>query len=144
MIGLCINAGVAKPAATVQKFVFGSGSDYAVPLHNKLKFIARMVPKIKHWRITYGDYKEVKNRKATWFIDPPYQNIRGEGYIVDDINYKELAEFCTTRKGQVIVCENQNADWLDFKPLVKVGGLAKDNIECVWTNAKKRSISSFL
>ena len=87
MVGLCINAGVAKPAATVQKFCFGKDVGYSATLHNKMKAIAGMVPKIKHWEVYYGDYKKIKNRKATWFIDPPYQNIRGEGYIVSDVDY---------------------------------------------------------
>ena len=63
----------------------------------------------------FGDYKSLPNVKATWFIDPPYQT-KG-GYVISDVDYFELGKWCKSRKGQVIVCENAEADWLDFNPL---------------------------
>jgi hypothetical protein len=39
-----------------------------------------------------------------------------------------------TYKGQVIVCENSKANWLDFKPLVEITGQSKKSLEMIWTN----------
>ena len=39
--------------------------------------VARQVEYIKHWRIIEGDYSLAPNRKATWFVDPPYNNEAG-------------------------------------------------------------------
>lgn len=75
----------------------------------------------------YGEYFDIKNEIATWFIDPPYQIIKenntifqnGNGYSKkcnsDNINYKNLGEFCLNRNGQIIVCEKSGANWLDFQ-----------------------------
>lgn len=81
---------------------------------------AQVVPKmIKHWRIVRGDYRTVKNQTATWFIDPPYSGRAGTHYVHTALDYEELAEWCKSRKGQVIVCEMGGADWLPFKELVR-------------------------
>jgi hypothetical protein len=57
---------------------------------------------------------------------------------ISPINYNDLAIWCKSRNGQVIVCENGDANWLDFKPIKSFSGAFryKDNknsqIECVW------------
>lgn len=70
--------------------------------------------KIKHWDILLGDYKEVKNIKATWFIDPPYCNNAGQRYTHNSIDYQSLTKWVEKRQGQVIVCENHGSNWLKF------------------------------
>lgn len=40
------------------------------------------------------------------------------------INYEELAEWAKNRKGEVIFCEGENGDYLDFKPLIDLKGVA--------------------
>ena len=55
----------------------------------------------------------------TWFVDPPYL-VKGTWYKHHAIDYNELADWCKSRLGQVMVCENTNAKWLDFKPLVDI------------------------
>ena len=93
------------------------------------------IPKLRgRVNVIDGDYREAPiDGLATWFVDPPYQPQevpegsktvypRGMGYArdcsADSIDYAELAEWCGTRPGQVIVCEQAGADWLPFEPLI--------------------------
>lgn len=135
LIGFCINRGSAQPHNIVQKWScqVKSNPQWASTSHYALTTIANNLNKVKHWNIVFGDYTKLDNIEATWFIDPPYQ-YGGKYYIENDINYKLLAEWCLSRKGQVIVCENDKAKWLDFKPLKKVYGQRKNNIETIYTN----------
>ena len=68
-------------------------------------------------------YEELVNVEGTWYIDPPYQK-QGIYYKHSSkgINYDELSKWCLSRKGEIIVCENMGATWLDFKPLVDLKG----------------------
>ncbi len=82
-------------------------------IRNRIKFIK-------------GDFKIIENIEATWFIDPPYQVLNenntifsnGNGYAnncdSNNLDYNELRVFCLERKGQIIVCEKDGADWLPF------------------------------
>lgn len=99
----------------------------------KLNYIANNLYKIKHWNIILGDYHDIENQEATWFIDPPYQ-VGGEYYKYNNnsIDYDDLRNYCVSRKGQVIVCGNNNDTWLDFKPLIKYRGSCKTTVECMW------------
>lgn len=94
------------------------------------------LPKVRGWKVSNFDYKSMENIEATWFIDPPYNNAAGKRYLHSSIDYSELAAWCKTRRGQVIVCENVGADWLDFKPLVigKSRGGVRRAMEAIWTN----------
>lgn len=99
--------------------------------------IARQATSIRHWAAQYRDYRELPNIRATWFIDPPYAR-SGKLYRQNGIDYTELAEWCRTRKGQVIVCEQAGATWLPFEPFrgLKRGGhgqSATARQELVWT-----------
>lgn len=93
------------------------------------------VHKCRSWSIQQGDYRDIPNQEATWFIDPPYF-YGGEHYKHSSkhIDYQELAEWCKTRKGQVIVCENTKANWLDFMPLIEFSGAVHTTTEAIWTN----------
>ena len=82
--------------------------------------------KVRHWMIGCKSYEDISDKfKATWFIDPPYQ-YGGEYYHSSVcnkyINYDHLGDWCKKRQGQVIVCENSKADWLDFKNLHELHG----------------------
>ena len=81
--------------------------------------IASQLSAIRHWKIITGDYTMSPNVEATWFIDPPYE-ISGKIYRCgsDDIDFHALAEWCKSRKGQVMVCENVGATWLPFTPFM--------------------------
>ncbi len=82
----------------------------------KFKVIAAAVA---GWQITQRDYADIPNQVATWFIDPPYDNDAGRRYRHHAIDYEHLAEWCASRQGQVIVCENAGATWLPFQALVR-------------------------
>lgn len=100
------------------------------------------LPRIKHWTISNYDAFDLPNCHATWFIDPPYNNAAGNRYLHTGIDYAKLAEFCKSRSGQVIVCENMGANWLPFKELTRKrlgvhSRYQKANIgEAIWTNAQ--------
>lgn len=98
---------------------------------NRFKRIVEHLPKIKHWNIILGDYREIENTKATWFIDPPYQ-FGGQGYKHKKIDYASLSEWCESREGQVIVCENSKATWLPFEPLTEFRGAMSSYVESMY------------
>lgn len=129
LYGFMIKQGNESPGHTVSPFADGE-------IESQKKRIANDLFKIKHWEIRLGDYKEVENEKATWFIDPPYQ-VGGYKYIHSDIDYNHLGDWCRGRIGQIIVCENMKADWLDFKPIMKLQGTQNTNTtEAIWSNEK--------
>jgi hypothetical protein len=126
LIGFNINGGSAQPKKTTMKF----------NVWNRVKLqIADNLHKIKHWEIIQGDYHDLENEEATWFIDPPYQ-YGGQYYRHGNKNmdYTELGEWCKSRNGQIIVCENTKADWLDFQPLKKMKGSIHTTTEAIWEN----------
>lgn len=101
----------------------------------RLESIANNLEKIRHWKIIHGDYQESPDIKATWFIDPPYV-VGGKYYKYGskNIDYDYLGNWCKERKGQVIVCEADDADWLPFKSLVSSRGNRYQHKESVWIN----------
>lgn len=122
LMGYCVARGNAIPVITRQKFC---------NWETDKKRIADNLHKIKHWDIRQGDYTELENQAATWFIDPPYQ-VGGYKYKHHDINYDSLAGWCSDRFGQVLVCENMKANWMNFKPLKKFHGARFTTIEALW------------
>jgi len=100
----------------------------------KLNYIADNLEKIRHWKITLGDYGLAKNEEATWFIDPPYI-VNGKYYKFGSkyLDYNNLSQWCKERKGQVIVCEAEGADWLPFVSLTESRGNRKIHKEVIWT-----------
>ncbi len=109
LIGFCCNGGSAQPKNVSGRHNFNSWNK------DKIR-IAKDLHKIKHWQIWRSNYLGLGNIKATWFIDPPYQD-KGKWYRHHDIDYNQLAEWCKSRNGQVVVCENMGADWLPFRHL---------------------------
>ena len=100
-----------------------------------LKNIANQLFKIRHWNIKLDSYENIENENATWFVDPPYM-FGGEHYKQSNKNldFKQLGEWCKSRNGQIIVCENTKADWLDFKPIIKMQGTIHKTTEVIWSN----------
>jgi len=127
LMGFMINQGSASPKKSVSKV-----GNFGVSQREKIR-ISNDIEKIRHWNIVLGDYKDVSDIEATWFIDPPYQ-FGGQYYRLGNknINYKELAEWCMSRKGQVIVCENTKSTWMDFKPLKEMQGSIHKTTEAIW------------
>ena len=130
LMGFLITNGVATPMLTMSKWG-------EVVFEKQRSDIAQQLYKIKHWKIQQGKHTDLINEKATWFIDPPYQ-VGGHKYKHNNkkIDYTELASWCRTRKGQIIVCENTNADWMSFKPMRKQNGIVYRTTEAIWSNHK--------
>lgn len=90
----------------------------------------------------HGDYTSAPDVEATWFIDPPYERIDGYRHRPD---YNALARWVKGRRGQVIVCEGGDADWLDFTEhaglrngLRLTAGVAEPSHEVVWMHDTTR------
>lgn len=103
--------------------------------------IAGQVPLIRHWRIIQGEYSQAPNVEATWYIDPPYNNKAGSYYPEQVESYGALADWAQSRRGLVIVCENEGADWLPFRPLASIQSNScsrgkGQSHEVIWTNRK--------
>jgi site-specific DNA-adenine methylase len=127
-MGFIIGAGFGYPRKTVSLV-----GNFGTSIEREKKRVSENLYKIKNWDIRLDDYRNIDNREYTWFIDPPYQ-FGGKGYRIGSktINYPELAEWCKERNGQVIVCENMKATWLDFKPLKEIHGSNHTTMEMVW------------
>jgi hypothetical protein len=126
LMGFLVARGVAHTQYIVQQF-----SD--IPTAKKQ--IASQLFKIRHWKIQQGDYANIPNERATWFIDPPYQ-VGGHQYTMSNktLNFTELATWSQARNGQVIVCENTQANWMPFLPMTKMTGAYNTTTEALWTN----------
>ena len=111
------------------------GLRHSTTANQKIDAIATKLKIFKHWQFTKCPYYDIQNQEATWFIDPPYQ-YGGEHYRHGNksIDFAALAEWCMSRRGQVIVCENTKADWMPFRPLVRIRGLKYSTTEAIWTN----------
>ena len=128
-VGFLICRGMESPRENVSSFVGD--------ITEALKNIANQIHKIKHWEIKLGSYTEIENIEATWFIDPPYQ-FEGEHYVENskNLNFSELADWCKSRNGQTIVCENTKATWLPFLPMREMNGSQHKTVEAIWSNHK--------
>lgn len=134
LLGFMVQQGVNAPRKTVSK-VFGGGKMGEVIERDKRR-IADNLFKIKHWNIICGEFNCLENSLvATWFIDPPYQH-GGEYYTNRfsnrQIDFSTLSNWCKSRIGQVIVCENSKADWMDFKYLTELNGSKNITKEVIW------------
>jgi hypothetical protein len=139
LLGFCCNNGVPYPHNIVTTYADKTAfpkTDSRWRPHTTWQLtkarILKNLPYIKNWMITNCDYRQLPDLEATWFIDAPYQ-FGGERYIENKIDFKELAEWCKSRKGQVIVCENSKASWLPFKFLKEMSGQKHRTIEMIWT-----------
>jgi site-specific DNA-adenine methylase len=107
--------------------------------------VAATIDRCRHFEVTCADYSEAPDIEATWFIDPPYQppptgrwdRTRGGRYRHPnrDIDYGALSAWVRERRGQVIACDQDGADWLPFSRKIAV----RDNTHAIyrevwWTN----------
>lgn len=90
------------------------------------RVFAKHLNEIKHWEIICGDFTAAPDIEATWFIDPPYRGESGLGYRYSSamIDYAYLAKWSISRKGEIICCEGEGADYLPFVPLLELKGVA--------------------
>lgn len=130
LMSFIIKSGTATPAYTVCKNRGELGQ-----IDRIKRKIAGHLFKIRHWEVMGVDFSDLNNVEATWFIDPPYAN-GGEYYAcgANLIDFPALADWCKSRKGQIIVCENTKATWLPFKPVTRMTGTMFTTTEAIWTN----------
>lgn len=128
LLGFFVQAGSSMPSYTVSVM----GEQNCKTLYSN---ISSNLHKIKHWEVRHCNYWEIPNQEATWFIDPPYQ-FGGDRYVHSSksINFYDLSVWCKSRQGQVIVCENTKADWMDFRPLKDMRGCKHKTTEAIWSN----------
>ena len=123
LIGFCINRGSSMPKVTASKR--SDGLTYK-------KYICENLHKIKHWKSYGTSYDTAPNQVATWFIDPPYQRAGKYYYGHSRMDFVALGKWCLERQGQLIVCENEGADWLPFQPMTVFRGSTKTQVEMLY------------
>lgn len=145
LIGFWLQGGTAQPQAKHSKWALEWRKQNTVKGWNDRtrQRIARQVDAIKHWRILLGSYDQLNSTaELTWFVDPPYANRAGEAYTkpASALDFSQFGAWCRQRTGQVIVCENEGATWLPFKPfrVIPAGRGANrtrtTSAEVIWTN----------
>jgi hypothetical protein len=135
-IGFWMNAGVASPCKKPSKWMRQGLKPHCFWGEYARDRISRQVDFIRHWSVREREFAEIENLKATWFIDPPYE-AAGRHYPFQVTDYVDLAAWSRTRYGQVIVCENEGASWLPFKPFHAAkanssSGRGKKSLEAAW------------
>jgi hypothetical protein len=80
---------------------------------------------------------------ATYFVDPPYQKqgvYYRTGHNSKTLDFQKLAGWVKSlpNTAQVIVCEQEGADWLPFTPLPTPirAGRKTHSREVIWTNTR--------
>jgi hypothetical protein len=140
LVGFWLNRGAPSPRKTPSRWMregIRPGSFWGQRVRDT---IARQVDAIRHWKVFNCSYTDCPtSRTATWFVDPPYVEA-GKHYRFgsERIDYPELASWCRSRSGQVIVCENEGADWLPFWELgdVKTTRAKRRSREVVWVSTE--------
>lgn len=142
LIGFWLNRGSVAPRArpsTWMKSGVRPNSDWGEAIRER---IASQVQFIRHWKVARRSYQNISpDKKATWFVDPPYESAPGRVYTFDRIDYDHLATWCRQLSGQVIVCERTGANWLPFRELgsfkslnTRTTSVDRYSKESIWTN----------
>jgi hypothetical protein len=148
LAGFWCNDGAAAPCKRPSKWArhFGVGgigenpsvwSGWTVRARDR---VASQVAAINHWTIIEGDYADAPEIEGTWFVDPPYSTPAGRYYREQPADFAALGTWCRTRRGQVIVCEQEGADWLAFRPFARLKTTigTRRSSEVVWTSTPPR------
>ena len=91
-------------------------------------------PAIKNWSAVLGSYDDCPDIRATWFVDPPYQTPAGRHYPCDFRRHAALGEWCDTRRGMVIACDQQGADWRPWNWSRSLKGARGASQEVAWVH----------
>lgn len=140
LIGFWLNKGVSsprkRPSAWMAKWMADGDRPENFWGPGIRQRIASQVDRIRHWRVIHGSYEASPAGEATWFVDPPYQKQGVKHYRHHAVDYEALGEWCRSRPGQVMVCENEGADWLPFEPFATIkaneGRGGKRSVEVLW------------
>ena len=76
--------------------------------------VAADLRRIRRWRIIEGDYTAAPDIEATWMVDPPYQTSAGRFYSHQPGDFPALGAWVQARRGQIIACDQEGADWLPW------------------------------
>ena len=129
LMGFWVNSGVSAPCQRLSQWL--KNSRRLADMKCRLIIQHEM---IKHWKVSRRSYDDIKPRRATWFIDPPYQDMGVHyQYSSKDINFSRLGEWCRSQLGQVIVCENVGANWLPFRPFHRIKSIKGYSTEVIYT-----------
>lgn len=143
LIGFWVNSGTTAPCKSPSAWMrqtrhLDSATFWGRAARERL---AAQVPQIRRWTVIQGGYEVAPDVGATWFVDPPYQDA-GRFYVhkADLLDFRELGAWCENLRGQVMVCENDGADWLPFRYLYDCHATPhakrtrKSRGEVIWTN----------
>jgi hypothetical protein len=118
LAGFWCNEGAVAPRKSPSKWARDDravhGSQWGGWCEQSRAKIAMGVARIDHWHVFQGEYFEVADIEATWFVDPPYQTKAGSYYPEQPDSHQALGEWCLSRRGQVIACDQVGADWLPW------------------------------
>lgn len=141
LIGFWLNKGNVSPCNIPGKWMrdnWRPNSFWGEVIRNR---IASQFVYIRHWKVENKSYDQIENQKASWFVDPPYQ-VSGVRYRYNKIDFERLSQWCQSREGQVMVCEQEGAAWLPFSSFRTVKALegkkgAKQSKEVLWVNKQQ-------
>lgn len=145
LAGFWITRGAAHPNKTASAWMRDPRYQAWSWGEMSIERIASQVDSIRHWRLVKGDYTQAPSREATYFVDPPYIKA-GTRYreSAKKLDFDALGRWCRGLRGQAIVCEQDGATWLPFKPFLKAkanesvnGG--KISAEAIWTQNTKEA-----
>jgi hypothetical protein len=136
LIGFWLNKGTAAPCKRPSAWMREGLRPNSFWGEHIRQRIASQVDAIRHWKVFQESYETIPNGRATWFIDPPYQNAVGRHYRCSAVDFPALGRWCEQRRGQVIVCEQAGATWMPFEPFCTIkaneGGNGKGTSEEVF------------
>jgi site-specific DNA-adenine methylase len=139
LIGFWLNKGSSEPYKRPSKWMKEGKAPNSWWGDGVKRRIVDQQPFVRHWEITNLDYRNIPNLEAMWFVDPPYDNKAGKRYRKQIPDYVELANWCRSRQGNVVVCEQEGANWLPFEPFMQMKSTPslKRNLassEVIWKN----------
>jgi hypothetical protein len=143
LIGFWLNRGTTRPERKPSAWHRGFQATGERPLsrwsEQAKARIASQLHRIRHWTVVEGSYQDGPAGPATRFVDPPYNNKAGKRYPVRGLDFDALGMWCRAQEGQTIVCEQEGADWLPFRPFATLKATEGKNRtpsrEVIWTNA---------
>jgi hypothetical protein len=145
LIGFWLGRGRSTPANKPSSWMKKGGERKGFWGERVKARIARQLRFIRHWKVRCKSYLDAPDVRATWFIDPPYQ-VAGKSYkeSAKKIDFPSLGEWCSARRGQIMVCEQEGADWLPFRRMATGYGAQKATRkryvkEVIWTKSDRKT-----
>lgn len=136
LVGFWLNHGTTAPCKVPSAWM-RAGAHASSFWGEKIRHrVASQVDEIRHWTISCGDYSDAPDVEATYHVDPPYSTPAGRHYRHHDIDYPLLGDWCRSRRGQIIVCEQEGAEWLPFSAASDVKSTRGTSREVLWVSGR--------